>query len=105
MTRAQLNTRIATRTGESLSVIRRLGFQLKTEPLEEPIAEKLRLVVHCPFCGEQVPYPGRTRDGSGALAECQDCDIYFDVQDHDVFPASSRAAASPTPTRRRYIPA
>src|SRR5262249_13612827 len=105
MTRAQLNTRIATRTGESLSVIRRLGFQLKTQPLEEPVAAELRLGVHCPFCCEPVPYPGRARDGSGALAECQDCDIYFDVQDHDVFPASSRAAESSAPTRRRYIPA
>jgi hypothetical protein len=60
---------------------------------------------YCPFCGEQVPYPDRTRDGSSALAECQDCDIYFDVQDQDVFPATPRAAVSPTPARRRYIPA
>ena len=105
MTRAQLNSRIAARTGETLSVIRQLGFQLKSQPLEEPIAEEIRLVVPCPFCGDQVPYPGRTRDGSNALAECPCCDIYFDVQDHDVFPASSKAAVSPTPTRRRYIPA
>jgi hypothetical protein len=105
MNRTQLNRSIAARTGEPLSVIRRLGFRLLAEPDEEPVAEEIRLVVHCPFCGEQVPYPGRTRDGSGALAECQDCDIYFDVQDNDVFPASSRAAESPSPTRRRYIPA
>jgi hypothetical protein len=105
MTRSQLNHSIAARTGEPLSVIRRLGFRLLVEPDEEPVAEEVRLVVPCPFCGDQVPYPGRTRDGSHALAECQGCDIYFDVQDHDVFPAISRAAVSPTPARRRYLPA
>jgi hypothetical protein len=105
MTRTQLNRSIAARTGEPLSVIRRLGFRLLVEPDDEPVAEEIRLVVPCPFCGEQVPYPGRTRDGSNALAECHGCDIYFDVRDRDVYPASSRAAVSPAPTRRRYIPA
>ncbi len=105
MTRTQLDSRIAARTGESLSVIRRLGFQLKSQPCEEPVAEEIRLVVHCPFCSGQVPYPGRARDGSNALAECLGCDVYFEFHDRDVFPASSRAAVSPSPTRRRYIPA
>ncbi len=103
MTRTQLNSRIAARTGESVSVIRRLGFQLKSQPCEEPVTEEIRLVVHCPFCGDQVPYPGRTHDGSNALAECHGCDVYFDFQDRDVFPASSRAAMSHA--QRRYIPA
>ena len=105
MTRAQLDTRIAARTGESLSVIRHLGFQLKPEPCKEPATEELRLVVHCPFCRGAVPYPGRSRDGSPALAECAACDVYFEFEDRDVFPASSGPAANPSPARHRYIPA
>jgi hypothetical protein len=95
MTRTQLHRSIAARTGEPISVIRRLGFRMLAEPDEEPVAEEIRLVVHCPFCGEQVPYPGRTRDGSHALAECHACDVYFDVQDRDVLPASSPAVIGP----------
>ena len=105
MTSAQLNCRIAARTGESLAVIRRLGFQLKSEPAEEPVAEEIHLVVHCPLCRGQVPYPGLSRDGSAMMAECASCDVYFPFEDRDVFPASSRAAASPAPVRLRYIPA
>ncbi len=104
MTRTQLIRSIAARTGEPLSVIRRLGFRLLVEPSEEPVAEEIRLVVHCPFCSGQVSYPGRSRDGSNALAECHGCDVYFEFEDRDVFPASSRTAVSPTPARRRYIP-
>jgi hypothetical protein len=105
MTRTQLDHCIATRTGESLAVIRRLGFQLQPEPREEPDAQDVRLVVHCPFCRGQAPYPGRSRDGSTALAECVDCDVYFEFADRDVFPASAGRAADPGPVRHRYIPA
>jgi hypothetical protein len=105
MTRTQLNRSIAARTGEPLSAIRRLGFRLLVEPLEEPVTEEIRLVVHCPFCTGQVPYPGRTRDGSTALAECLGCDVYFEFADRDVFPASSRAAGATVPARSRYLPA
>jgi hypothetical protein len=105
MTRTQLNARIAARTGESLAVIRRLGFQLKAEPQEEPAAEEIRLVVHCPFCRGQVPYPGRSRDGSAALAECAACDVDFEFEDQDVFPARARRVAHPSTARHRYIPA
>jgi hypothetical protein len=105
MTRTQLNTCIAARTGDSLFVIRRLGFQLKSEPREEPIAETTWLVVRCPFCRGQVPYPGRSRDGSTALAECVACDVYFEFEDRDVFPASSRQVHDLSPIQHRYIPA
>jgi hypothetical protein len=105
MTRTRVNHLIAARTGESLAVIRRLGFQVKPKPREEPSLEDLRLVVHCPFCRAPVPYPGRSRDGSAPLAECEDCDVYFEFDDRDVFPASSRATAAPSPARLRYIPA
>ncbi len=69
VTRTQVNHLVAARTGESLDVIRRLGFQVKSEPGDEPVAEDICLVVHCPFCRGAVPYPGRARDGSAALAE------------------------------------
>ena len=105
MTRTQINHRVATRTGESLAVIRRLGFQLETTPQEEPITEEICLVVHCPFCRGGVPYPGRSSDGSRALAECAACDVYFDFDDRDVFPASARRLAEHGSTRHRYIPA
>jgi hypothetical protein len=105
MTRTQLNRSIAARTGESLSEIRRLGFRLLVEPHEEPVTAEIRLVVHCPFCSGQVPYPGRSRDGSVTLAECDRCDVYFEFQDRDVFPASSRTVGAAMPARSRYLPA
>jgi hypothetical protein len=105
MTSTQLNHRIATRTGESLAVIRRLGFQLKSEPAAEPSVEDISLVVPCPFCRGHVPYPGRAGDGSNALAECVECDVYFEFGDRDVFPASARTAGSSSQTPRRYVPA
>ena len=103
MTR-HVSHQIAARTGETLSVIRRIGFQVQPEPREEPAAEELRLVVHCPFCREPVAYPGRSRDGSSALAECEACDIYFEFEDRDVFPTSTSRLADRT-TARRYFPA
>ena len=103
MTSAQLNHRIATRTGEPLAVIRRLGFQIVSVPDEEPATEDITLVVHCPSCRGAVAYPGRSSDGSTAMAECDACDVYFGFTDGDVFPASTRAIAEST--RRRYIPA
>ena len=105
MTRNQLNHCVATRTGESLAVIRRLGFQLKSGPREEPIAEELRLIVHCPFCRGAVAYPGRARDGSAAMAECAACDVYFPFQDRDVFPASSRRISEHSGAGRCCVPA
>jgi hypothetical protein len=104
MTRTRVNHLVAARTGESLAVIRRLGFQLLAEPREEPTQE-LRLALSCPFCRRPVAYPGRSRDGSAALAECEGCDIYFPFEDRDVFPASARRVANPSPVRHRYIPA
>jgi hypothetical protein len=105
MTRNQVSHLIAARTGESLTVIRRLGFQLKSESREEPTEDDIRLVVHCPFCRGAVPYPGRAGDGSAAMAECADCDVYFEFAERDVFPASARQLGKSTFARHRYIPA
>jgi len=33
----------------------------------------------CPLCGRAVPHPPWLRDGSLALAECDDCDLYFEA--------------------------
>lgn len=35
--------------------------------------------VACPLCGRAVPHPPWLRDGSLALAECEDCDLYFEA--------------------------
>ena len=104
MTQAQLNHRIAERTGESLAMIRRLGFNLVTERRDQPGPEDIRLVLHCPFCRSQVPYPGRAGDGSQPLAECHACDVYFEFGDREVFPATSRPARDAMPARSRYSP-
>jgi hypothetical protein len=104
MTQAQLNHRIAARTGGSLAVIKRLGFSLVTQLRNEPTPEDIRLVLHCPFCRSQVPYPGRAGDGSQPLAECTACDVYFEFGDREVFPASSRPARDAMPALSRYIP-
>ena len=105
MTQTQLDQSIAARTGQPLSVIRRLGFRLLNEPRKEPAADEIRLVLHCPFCGDQVPYPGRSRDGSNALAACDQCDVFFEFDDRDVFPASTRPGRAPVLARSRYLPA
>jgi len=87
MTQAQLDRRVADRTGESLRTVHRLGFQ--PGPAGPPEPEDIRLVVDCPFCGRAVPYPGRAGDGSPALAECPGprCDVYFDFPEADVYAA------------------
>jgi hypothetical protein len=105
MTRTQVNYLVAARTGESLAVIRHLGFQVKSEPGRGPVADDICLVVHCPFCRGAVPYPGRARDGPAALAECEGCDLYFPFEDSEVFPASARQVQDLSPARHRYIPA
>jgi hypothetical protein len=103
MTRAQLNHSIADRTGESLSLIRRLGFSLVAKRPREPRTEDIRLVLHCPFCNRQVPCPGCSGDGSKALAECRDCDVEFEFDDGEVFPTSTRSRHSSIPVRSRYV--
>jgi hypothetical protein len=47
-------------------------------------------VMACPLCGQEVPTPEPSHDGSPVLAECDDCDIYFDVP-------SSRRRQMPNP--------
>jgi hypothetical protein len=104
MTQAQLDQAIAACTGEQLTRIRHHGFSLLNEHHHQPEADDIRLVVPCPFCGDQVPYPGRAGDGANALAECQGCDVYFEFDDREVFPASKRPRRAPVIARSRYLP-
>jgi hypothetical protein len=105
MNRTQLDSTIAARTGESLSVIRRIGFQFQVQPREQPEPEEICLVVFCPFCRQPTDYPGRAGDGSAVLAECDGCDVFFEFEDRDVFPASSKSVTNTSMPRGRYIPA
>jgi hypothetical protein len=103
MTRTQLNHSIAARTGESLSLIRRLGFSLVAKRPREPRTEDIRLVLHCPFCNRQVPYPGLLDDNSKPLAECRECDIEFQFDDREVFPTRARSRRNSIPVCSRYV--
>jgi hypothetical protein len=103
MTRTQLNRSIAARTGESLSVVRRLGFSLVAGHPREPRSEDLRLVLHCPFCNRQVAYRGGSGNDSKSLAECPDCDVEFEFDDCEVFPTSTNSRRTLIPIRSRYV--
>ena len=94
MTQPLLERAVADALGEPLATVRRLGFGLTT--LDRPAEpDDPRLVLDCPFCGRAVPYPGRARDGSLALAECLRCDVYFDFAEVEVYAttAASEQAA------------
>ena len=93
MTQAQLVCAVARRTGESIHTVRHLGFGPLAQRPRDLEPEDLRLVLDCPFCGAAVPYPGRARDGSSALAECDHCDVAFDFADDEVYVAHAIAAA------------
>ncbi len=80
MTQAQLDNAVASATGETVRTVHRRGFSILARDRIDPKPEELRLVIACPHCGRAVSYPGRTRDGSMILAECLDCDLYFDVK-------------------------
>jgi hypothetical protein len=87
MTQAQLDSAVADATGESIPTIRHLGFSVLAGDGGDLEPEDLRLVVDCPFCRRPVAYPGRTRDGSLPLGECEPCDVYFDFGLEEVYAA------------------
>jgi hypothetical protein len=84
VTRPALERAVAAALGEPIATVRRLGFgpAHTARPAE---AEEPRLVLDCPFCRAAVAYPGRSRDGSAAMAECDGCDIYFDFDASEVY--------------------
>ena len=61
MTQMQLTCQIARITGEPLSTVNRLGFSVIPEQPDGLEPENVKLVLDCPFCGQQVPYPGLGR--------------------------------------------
>ncbi len=94
MTHASRTSRIAASTGEPGSVISRLGIPLQAQPHDERNTDDLiGLVVRCPHCARPVNFPGLSRDGSNPMAECENCDVYFHFEDHDVIPADARRDA------------
>jgi hypothetical protein len=77
MTLTQLHGAVARATGESIGLIRTLGFGLVAERPDDLEPEDVGLVVACPHCRRPVLYPGMTPDGSPVMAECPGCDVYF----------------------------
>jgi hypothetical protein len=83
---------VARATGETIALVRKLGFGLMTEQPDDLEPEDVNLVVACPHCRRHVPYPGMTRDGALAMAECAGCDVYFFVRPDSVAVASAIGA-------------
>jgi hypothetical protein len=87
VTQPLLERAVADALGEPIATVRRLGFCPTTlDHFDE--SDDLRLVLDCPFCGRVAPYPGRSRDGSLAMAECLHCDVYFDFAEVEVYATS-----------------
>lgn len=84
MTQRQLDRAVVRSTGDSLRTVRRLGFGLTRPAMLEP--EDLALAVDCPFCGRPCPLPTGP-GGSSPRAECDPCDVDFDLRPGDVYVA------------------
>ncbi len=76
---------MASATGESLNLVRNLGFSLVSPGQDDLEPEDLVLAVACPPCRLPVVYPGRTPDGSLPMAECLACDVYFAIAPDEIF--------------------
>ena len=80
MTQAQLQSAVARATGEPIRTIRDRGFHLVPEAPAGLTPGAIAGLVACPHCRRFVPDPGTARDGAPLLAECLDCDAYFDAR-------------------------
>jgi hypothetical protein len=100
MTHTQLISSVASITGESLSTVRALGFELLTEVDNQLEPEDLRLVVDCPFCRKPVPYPNDALKNSLRLAECSNCDVEFPFAEDEVYAAGTIEVSSSTECHR-----
>jgi hypothetical protein len=78
MSRAKRSRIASGLTGLLDSAVLLLALQMPSALVADGMARMA--TVECPHCGQSVPYPSRARDGSLTLAECDDCDIYFDVE-------------------------
>ncbi len=89
MTETKPNHQIARITGESLPYAH---FSRDREIADQEDGQKPEngtLVVDCPFCGRTVLYPGLAGDGARLLAECEQCDIYFEIDIKEVYTLST----------------
>jgi hypothetical protein len=90
LTQSQLESAVAAVTGESVRTVHQLGFGISDRRSGDLEPEDLRLVVDCPFCRHPVPSPPWAGDGSLTLAECVDCDVYFDTSTDEIYAAPAR---------------
>ena len=88
LTQSQLESAVAAVTGESVRTVHQLGFSISARSGGDLEPEDLRLVVDCPFCRHPVPSPVWAGDGSLTLAECVDCDVYFDTNAEEIYAAA-----------------
>jgi hypothetical protein len=95
LTQSQLESAVAAVTGESVRTVHQLGFGIITPRGRDLEPEDLRLVVDCPFCRHPVPSPVWAGDGSLTLAECVDCDVYFDATTDEIYAAPARDRIHP----------
>src|SRR5262249_25135285 len=84
VTQMQLDAAVANATGESLGLVRGLGFSLASLEGDDLEPEDLVLAVLCPFCRSAIAYPGPTHDGAVPLAECPSCDVYFEITPDEI---------------------
>lgn len=83
MSRNRLQSLVARATGESRRTIFQRGFSLLR--LEVPIATPApNLCLSCPGCGEDVPLMSH-RGHLPEWAECEECDIAYPYEEHEVF--------------------
>jgi hypothetical protein len=100
MTQAQLDCAVAEALGESLRTVQSIGFSLLESQQDDLEPDDLRLVITCPFCRATVPYPGCVADGSLAMAECDNCDVYFPFGVDEVYAAGPSDLGSSIDRRR-----
>ena len=87
MTRFDVCCAVAEVTGESLSTIHALGFDLVPESIEEPEADGPHLWLDCPFCGSTVHLSDAGLEKLPESAECGRCETVFDYQFDEVYEA------------------
>ncbi|MDB5348497.1 MAG: hypothetical protein JWP89_6874 [Schlesneria sp.] len=96
MSRSRLNSLVATATGESSRTIRQRGFSLLR--LDVPFATPApQLCLSCPGCGADVQLTS-DRGSLPEWAECEQCDIAYPYEEHEVFlPDHDLAESALTP--------
>jgi len=85
MTRSQLYATVARATGDSISVLKHLGFGI-LDPL--PLDDQPQVAVRaldCPGCGNTIVLSWNVVDPLPASADCRCCSSVFDYRDDEVF--------------------